>query len=151
MSEVISFDLTPIEIPYKIGDKEYVLQEAMSDAAVKWRNASIACTKYGADGNPQGFSKLGDLEPLLVSLCLFEVEDGSGIRKPMQESQVRKWPHRIITSLFDKAKKISKLDADVSEEDIEKQIAELQAKLAELRDEDETAKNSETLTTDGSD
>ena len=106
--ESMQFSLDVIEIPIKVGDKDYVLREASGDAAAKWRNAMFAGAKLGANGKPESVHNMADTEPLLVSLCLFDAENN----KPVSLQTVRSWPSRIITPLFNKAVEISDLGED---------------------------------------
>jgi hypothetical protein len=99
-------DLAPVTVDYFIGGKPFQLREATSDGAAKFRNAAAGTARI-TDGKVSGVGNVGDLEPLLVSLCLF---DGDG--KPVPLSVVRQWPGRVVRKLFDKAKTISGLDED---------------------------------------
>jgi hypothetical protein len=122
--ELIFEDLTPVEVPVTIGGKRYKLREADGETAVKYRNAAAACTKIGTGGKFSELRGVGDLEPLLVSLCLV---DEAGNRVP--ESTVRTWPNRVQRALFDRAKEISHLGEEEPSDE-----ASLRAKLADTQE-----------------
>ena len=99
-------NLEPIRIPVIGPDKvRYVLVEASGAAAKKYNNARASSVTLGPDGKTQRIDNIGDLEPLLVSLCL-QAEDG----KPIHQAAIEKWPAHVIKQLFNKAKEISRLD-----------------------------------------
>jgi hypothetical protein len=60
---------------------------------------------------------LANVEPLLVSLCLFR-ENGA----PVLLATVRSWPARVVKSLFEKAKEISDLGEERKEEEAAKNV-----------------------------
>lgn len=133
----------PVSIPNKDGVKEdYILQEASGDAACKYRNAMLACTQLGPEGKPSQIRGMADIEPLLVSLCLFTSE-----RKPVQLGIIRSWPNRVQKKLFDKIKEISDLDESEDRDSLVKQRKAIDKQIAEI--EEEAAKNSPSNTTDG--
>lgn len=104
--EPMSFNLTRVEIPVTIGDRKFTLREASGNAEIQYRNSMFQSTKLDEDGNAVGYTNLADAEPLLVSLCLFDEQSGN---PSVQE--VREWPTRIISPLFDKIQEISDMGA----------------------------------------
>lgn len=110
MSKQDAFDFSNIviqEIPVQGPDgKEYILREATGAAAKKFNNARTGGIEL-KDGKPAGLHDVGDLEPLLVSLCLF----GEPGARPVTQKFVESWPARVVTKLYDKAREISMLDA----------------------------------------
>lgn len=102
---VLEFDLSLKTVPVKLGDNEYELREASGEAAKKFSNARLARIKFSG-GKADGLHDLGDLEPLLVSLCLFDLKTGKNIPQAVVET----WPGRVVTALFNEAKKISGLE-----------------------------------------
>lgn len=127
-------DLTPIEIPVKIGSKSYVLREASGDVACRYRNKLLQSTRF-SDGKPSSIEGMADAEPLLISLCLWEKYDDKGATKerPVLLQEVRSWPSKIQKKLFDTAKRISELDEEETEESLLKIMRDTQKKLNELR------------------
>lgn len=112
--EMMVFDIgkqtvIPINIKNEEGGiEEYELREASGDDACRWKNAIIERTMLGPDGKPTGMKNIADTEPILVSLCLYDVS----LKKKVPVSKVRSWPARVQKALFEKAKEISDLDED---------------------------------------
>ena len=115
-------DLEPVEVPVTIKGKDYVLKEASSDAAVKFRNANAAGATLTQDANERTKVTMGsiaDSEPLLVSLCLFEVRKddkgnvminpstGKAVHGAVALGWVRGLKNSIVKALFDKVMEIS--------------------------------------------
>lgn len=143
-----SDDLSIVEIPVKIKGKRYVLREAGEDAACRYRNALARCSQMGPEGNVQSIDgPIADVEPLLVSLCMFEqLPDGTGHRtKSISVAVVRSWPARHVKELFEKLQDISDMGED--KESLQKQMIEIQKKLAKMSAE-ELAKNEPKSTED---
>jgi hypothetical protein len=146
--EELSFvDLEPTKIPVNIGNVRYWLVEADEGAAVQYRDAGIAAARFD-DGNLVGVRGIADVQSLLVSLCLFRAidvtpENPRG-RVPLDKvgnfdkaalvprQMVRQWKPVVVKSLFDTAKKISRLEESESVESIDKQIAGLQKRREKL-------------------
>lgn len=130
MAETLDFnDLSLVEIPVNIDGASYVLREASEDAARQYQNAITRCTQL-QDGKVSGISgPLADTQSMLVSLCLFSAD---GKRVP--ETKVRQWPARVVSRLFDKAKDISELGGDDTEESLQKEADAIQEKLKNLRE-----------------
>lgn len=110
MSEKNEFDFSDVEskdVPVKGPDgKDYILCEADGAAVVKFRNTSLACHKYDSEGNLVGVKDLASVEPLLVSLCLFEILP-DGTRQPTTVKLISSWKNRVQKTLFNKAMEIS--------------------------------------------
>jgi hypothetical protein len=140
LTEEFTFDLTPIEIKVKVGERHYILREATGEAARTYRNQMTDCLTLGDSGKPRKVSGIASLEPLLVSLCLF---DQAGNLVP--ESILIKWPARILRKLYDKAKLISLIDdEDETVESLTKERDKLDKKLKELADEGSSKNSSDT-------
>lgn len=101
-------DITRKEIPVRVGTTDYVLREANGTAATRYRNAMFSQAVLGENGKPQSLKDIGNLEPLLVHLCLFEKATGKNV--PMQT--IMEWPAYVQRKLFAKAKEISRLEDD---------------------------------------
>jgi hypothetical protein len=109
-------DLTPIELNFSFSSKQYVLREASEEAAVQYDNACMDARVY-VDGKLERLENLADVEPLLVSLCVFEKrfkEDGTTVDGfyPVSDSTVRSWPARLVKQLYEKAKLISGMEKE---------------------------------------
>lgn len=143
-------DLKPVEIPVSIQGKQYVLREASGDAACRFRNAVAKSYKLTPDGKAVAIDGLPDVEPLLVSMCLYVPgADGKLVVKANGDvdqktlvpiATIRGWPSSVMKKLFEKAKAISELGENDNIEVVEKQIEVLQRRLAFLRG-DGDAKN----------
>ena len=114
MSDEFDFSgITRIEIPVTgPNGKKYILKEADGAAAVKYRNAVMDGITLGEGTGDRITAKKitgqASVEPLLVSLCLFDAEHD----KPVHISVVQGWPYRVQKKLYDKVKEISELDEE---------------------------------------
>lgn len=126
-------DITPISQDVFIdGVLKYQLRETSGDAAVKYENAKMQCYKY-QDGKLIQVVNLADIEPLLVSLCLYNL-DGTNV----SEEIVRSLPDRVMKTLYDNALKISNMHEP--EESLEDQLQKLEQKKEKLLQQIEEAK-----------
>lgn len=91
------------EIPVTLGKDKYTLREATEDAACAWRNATMSKMEM-TDGKVSGMGGVADVEPLLVSMCLFNSE-GKNVGEPF----VRALPSRIVKPLFEWIQEVSGL------------------------------------------
>ncbi len=109
MSEELKFSLERQEILVSIeggGEvKTYTLKEADGNAAIQYRNRIMEAIRPSAEGQPTAYKGFAEVEPMLVSLCLF---NGDGQTVPL--STIKSWPSRIQKALFNKIKAISDLD-----------------------------------------
>ena len=109
MSEELKFSLERQEILVSIeggGEvKTYTLKEADGNAAIQYRNRIMEAIRPSAEGQPTAYKGFAEVEPMLVSLCLF---NGAGQTVPL--STIKSWPSRIQKALFNKIKAISDLD-----------------------------------------
>jgi len=138
MNEELIFEsLDCIELPVVVGNQKYILREANGDTAVKFQNARLAKHEYNEDGRLVRLKDTADLEPFLVSMCLF-MEDGV---TPVSEATIRSWPSHISSKLFDTGKKISHIDEVDDLETLEKQLVQLQNKVEQLRKKETPLKN----------
>ncbi len=136
LDDIIFTDLKPIEIRVTIGDDKYVLVEASGAAACEWQNSLLRGTRLGPDGRPESLDGMADAEPKLVSLCLFRIlSDGPQIggRVPVALTTIKGWPGRVQRLLYKKAREISQLDDEDTEESLTRRIAELQLKLDKIK------------------
>lgn len=133
MSEEIDLgDLEPAEVRYRIGGQLYVLREATAGAVASWRNAQLKAARLGPDGKPVSMGDAADSEPLLVSLCLFRLDDKGGAW-PVDLKTVRSWKSRVQRPLFEKLVEISGLSREETPEGLEARMSELAEKLAKAR------------------
>ncbi len=139
MDEMTFDSLDRIVVPVKIGNRNFKLYDASEDAAVKFQNIASRAVKFTA-GEMSGIEGVANVEPLLVSMCLWEVKDGQEL--PIAEGEIRKWPSRVVKPLFDRVKKISGMDDErfKTVQDVDKEIAKLQKRRAELLADDTAPK-----------
>lgn len=125
-----SLELT--EVPVKLGGKKYILKEASIEAHRLYTNKAVGSTKLSKDGTVTSIVGAADIQPYLVSLCLF-YEGGDGKHHPVSEQVIKSWPSRVGKKLFQAIKQISDFkDEDDSRESLLRQKAEIEAKLAAL-------------------
>lgn len=150
----IDFDnLELIEVPVKYKGKRYVLVEPDAEAARVYHNA-VAATARLVDGKYTGVQNAGDVEPLLISKCLFELYDDKGEtkRRPVTELQIRKLPNRLTKRLYDIVMEIGELRQEDTIDSLKKTIKDAQEKLAALEagTVQESSKNAPCDTTESS-
>ncbi len=106
-------DIAPIEIKVTIQNEKYVLEEATGQVATKYLNARLGKIKFN-DGKASSLQGIADIEPFLVSMCLFKLDFGATgevIKKtPVSVTTIQSWPFRIQDQLYKEAKRISQLD-----------------------------------------
>lgn len=135
-----------IEIPVTSPTgKKHVLREASGDAVARFNSARSRCMRF-QDGGVSGVEGMGGLEMLLVSLCLFNVdEEGKpNLNSTVSQTELKSWPGRDIAELSNEAKKISEIDMDDDLDSLRKQYKDLGERIQEM--EDDAAKNEPTST-----
>ena len=106
-----SFEFDTIEmrrIPVKIGEVDYILQEADAEAGAVYEDAMIASVTM-VDGKPVSISNIKQRELALLSKCLFireEDEKGKRLRKVVS-SFAYGLPMSISNPLIEAVKNIS--------------------------------------------
>lgn len=133
MSEIRFDDITPIEEHVFVGGVDYLLRETSGDAAVRYDNVRLDCYEY-QDSKLVKVQNLANLEPLLVSLCLFST---GGL--PVCEATIRAWPARVQKALYIRAREISRMNEPAAS--LEKQIEVLQKQLVESKERESLPKN----------
>lgn len=142
MTDELNFDIAPCEVSVTVRDKSgqsrsYLLRETDGMTAQQYRNAVMKGMHFGPDGKPCRLEGIADVEPLLVSRCLFDVDTGKSI--PL--TVVQGWPSRVLKVLYAKVKEISGLDEKPeTRESLLKQRGEIDKALAGL-DEGEPGKD----------
>ena len=119
-------DLAPKEITVRIGSQEYKLMEPSEAAASRWRNALLAAAKVGPDGKIVGMGNYADTSVLLVSSCLFKKSkavdpEGRPQYVPVGVQELKTWPARHMTKLFEKCKELGELNEKPKEKSRSKQ------------------------------
>lgn len=156
MIDFDSDDLKPVEIPFKKNGKNYILREASADAASRYRNHMFKHSRLDANGQPVVSDGLADGELLLVSYCAFEQrvgKTGSITEVAVPIAEVRSWPNRMQSYLYEKLREISALVERDTKEKILERIKIDQAKLKALEEvgEESSPKNLPSATSDSSD
>lgn len=110
MSDNFDFsDLTPVTQEIKnLGKRNYLLHEASTEAAKKYKNCQYASAKYG-DGKLERIEGRADADPLLLSLCItYDDGDEKGQLVPLRV--INNWPERVTKPMIDWVKDHSDLD-----------------------------------------
>lgn len=107
MSEELDFDLERKEVRLTIGGRPYALREPTEGDAVKWQNACQRAGRFDKDGRVTAVEGLAEAEPLLVSLCLFDLDPAG--EKAVPAATVRGWPARVVRRLYDRALEMGEL------------------------------------------
>lgn len=155
MSDLLHFDaddLIPHEEEFTIGERSFLLREADEAAVVKWRNVQIKSSRMDGTGKIV-IGEVADANPYLVSLCLFEKKvdkEGKPFLHPVPKEEIKKWPAKVVSKIFDRLMLISDLKAEETEESLTKHIGELSEKLKAVRERKETLKNEQGAGTDTS-
>lgn len=104
--------IAPKEKPVKIGGQDYVIVEANGRASAEHRNL-IMDNAVWKDGQIQSIRQIASAEIKLLSHTLLKCETdeaGLPIRTPVPAEVIGSWPGKVITKLFEAAKKLSGLD-----------------------------------------
>jgi hypothetical protein len=152
MNEFNFGSLEVIDIPVtgpKPNGGSFILKEASGQAKAEFTNARTRCMTL-QDGEVTGVSGVGGLEMLLVSLCLFKVdEEGIATGERVRKDTLKIWPGKVISKLFNKAKEISEIDQEDGDlESLRKQYRKLGEQIAKM--EEDMAKNEQGSTETGS-
>lgn len=117
MSAVREYSLERATVIFMIGGKRYELREATGDAIVRYRNARAECSVYGPTGDFIRVKGLADLDPLFVSLCLYDEKE-----KLVPEQTIKSWPARIQADLAKELKIISDVEYTTPEKEALKRV-----------------------------
>lgn len=120
MSDFTFDTLEPQSKIINVGGKpKYVVFEASEGAATKYRNAA-ARSAVMTDGKVTGVQGIGEIQPLLVSECIYELKDGKvttladGVtpdpRSKIPLATVKFWSAKTVKPLFNWIKEVSQLD-----------------------------------------
>jgi len=140
----------------KTPEKKYILSEANEEAVVKYKDARMAAAKIDASGDGTdirvvGFNAFNDIEPLLVSLCLYEDYEykGESRRKLVPLATILKWKPKIVRSLYDWIIENSDIEEEATAT-LEKQAEMIQEKIKKAKAIEESAKKEPNATLDTS-
>lgn len=140
-------DLTIQSKPLKYLKMNYMVYEAMGDAAAKYRNAMMACArKLNPDtGKPEEVQGLADTKFVLLAACIKEVLP-DGTEQPVQVAAVRSWHNTVTDKVYDWIKKVSGLNEG---ENVKDELTKLKERVVQLEEVEEQRKNSQGATTTG--
>lgn len=105
--EDLVFDLEREEQKVTISDKPYILVELSGEERDSYLN-DIGNRMKTENGKPAGIKNFNGMQAFLVSLSLKCMETGKPA--PVKQEEIQKWPARLVSKLFDKAKELSALD-----------------------------------------
>lgn len=107
MTKRIDFsDLAPQSMEFEWGGQSYVLHEPTAGVVRKYQNEQSARLKYSSTGEIAGVSDIGDMDPLLVSMCV-KTTEGNAIPKSVIES----WPSKLVSRLAKEVKAMGDLES----------------------------------------
>lgn len=147
LSEPMVFEVNdPIEVPVKIGNKDYLLKQVNAGGVVIYKNQAAAGMILDSSGNLKGL-KVGELDPLAVHLSLYynDLSFGklNGSRVPL--SEVNAFDPKIVAKLAERARLISNMEEESGDT-----IEILEKKLQQAREKEELLKNESGPSTDQS-
>lgn len=142
----LNFDLDVVEVPVQIGDQHFLLREASGEAGKKYTNAQTRGMRV-EDGKVIGFGDMAEADHVLLSSCLFRVEDGKPTEKRVGVDTIAKWKNKIVKALVEKCKEISDLDiGEMTIDQLKAERAKIDAKIQKL----DSLGNGRASTPDGS-
>lgn len=106
------FDLEREEQKVTISGKQYVLVELSGQERDSYLN-DVGNRMRTENGKPAGIKNFNGMQAFLVSLSLKSMETGEPV--PVKIEEIQKWPARLVSKLFDSAKKLSALDGEDEE------------------------------------
>ena len=134
ISPLVFESVERLSVPVKIGDQDYILYEASTEAAVMFRNRSASKVRL-ENGKVAGISDVASVEPFLVGMCLHEVsKEGIPSEKPITEAAARKFKYSIVKKIYETAVRISELDESDSLEVLIKQRDDLNERIQKLKE-----------------
>lgn len=122
--------------PVEIDGTQFLLKEASGAAVAQFRNHTISKARM-RDGEVVGIDGgVADAESLLVSLCLYQLQDGKEVAA-VPLASVRAWPSRITSALFKRIKEVSGMDEDAATpEKLKAEMEKLKRQLERLEGDD---------------
>jgi hypothetical protein len=107
------------EVPISIGRgdkaKAYILRQPTAEVARKYRNTAIRAARM-SDGKLVGIDGAADVEIMLVSECLHELNAEGQVLRLAPVGVIRALPAPIVRDLFDRAKALGRLDEQPADE-----------------------------------
>ncbi len=130
LTEVDLGDATPIEAPFRISGKRYLVKSAPAAAAAMWQNFLVGKATFDPEtGQPTKFAGAMEAQHFLLSMCMVEAET----QIPVTIVTIKQWPNKIVQPLCDKLFEISELSTPETEQALTKQLETIEKKLDKLR------------------
>lgn len=130
-------------VPVRFRGKDYLLREAPAGVAAAHHNFVLKHSRI-VDGRLVPSEGSADAQSLLVAGCLVQLapqKDGTVKECPVIQAEVKGWPDRVVKTLYDRAKDLSRMEEEVGPEALERQAADLSQRAAALRAAGDPAKN----------
>lgn len=116
MTDTLSFSLEREEIPVRVGDVDYVLIELDGKERDRYLQDVGKRIRTNREGNAAGVKNFDGMQAFLVSLSL-KKEAGGGDREDVPVTTIQKWPAKVVSALFDKARELSALGKEEGEDE----------------------------------
>ena len=99
-----------IELPVTYRGKQYTLRKASVDAVVRFKERASKGASYQDGKIVRSLEGTSDLEPYLVSLCLWEtvIVNGKNTERNVSLQEIKTWEADVVRTLHMRAKKISR-------------------------------------------
>jgi len=114
--KVLNFSLTREEMPVRIGDGDYVLQELDGAERDRYLQDVGGRIRIAKDGNAAGVKNFKGMQAFLVSLALKKQVSGDLENVPVDT--IQGWPSKVVSGLFDAARELSGLDKEDGEDEV---------------------------------
>lgn len=108
---IVFENIALIEVPVQIGDAKYTLREINGSGARQYQNEILENTEL-EDGKVVRIRNMAGLDALLASLTLFDDKD-----QLVPISLILTWPPRVISTIAERSREISELDATEKDEE----------------------------------
>lgn len=119
------------EEPVQIGDQNFVLRQAMAGDIIAYKNFMSRAMKVDPSKKTAQMEGYYDSEVFLICTCLVEITDKG--EKLVSGNWVKKLPQDIHEALFNRAKELSGIDQEFTEEELLDQKRDIDDRLATLR------------------
>lgn len=139
MTDAIDFDVEVLQtFRFRNLGRSFELREATGSAAGDYRKAAASNLEWVFDDEHKTrtmkrVANMMDLEPLLVSLCCFDVTDDPN-GKPVSVGVVKSWKASVQRRLWDEAVRINPWISEAEEtlEQLKEQRTKLDARIARV-------------------
>lgn len=131
-------DLRRFEMPVTMGQRKFILREALHGQVKAWRNYQARSSRFTADGKFAGVGNIADADSYLLAACTVELMPDGTERQVTQEEIAHSktgWKEKVVRPMLTTLKEVSgiKDEEEESEEYLVNKIEELQSKLDKVR------------------